>query len=237
MRQMRVSVFSSILLWGLWSFRSNERCSSGGVTNQLLHAWVCFSNICGLPVCVCVSVKFSPSLPIRRSSLAAHADVAGLAAGILLGVYRGQAHQLVAADLRHRAQRQVYGLRVDHLQDNVLGVVKHQTPVFVLLAGQKTVVADVERRKPLLAEVVAPGALGGQDHDDVVVGRVHAVEVSKVQTGVGVEEHVGLDLKAVATVWGVLRRLACVELCVAAEEDALQFATNGGAMTAAVVFH
>lgn len=51
-----------------------------------------------------------PSFLLLHSAffvLASHTDVAGLAAGVLLGVYRGQTHQLVPADLSHRAQRQV----------------------------------------------------------------------------------------------------------------------------------
>lgn len=108
-------------------------------------------------------------------------------------------------------------------------MVEHQTAagVFILLASEESVVGDVERREPLLAEVVTSGALWRQDQDDVVVGCVHAVEVSKVQVGVGVEEHVSTNLKAVAAIGGVLRRLARVELCVAAEENALQLATDG----------
>lgn len=193
-----------------------------------MHGFASSVHVAFLCVSACVSVKRSPYfLFVQRSFLASHADVAGLAAGVFLGVYRGQAHQLVPADLGHRAQRQVYRLRVDHLQDDVLGVVKHQTSLLVLLAGQKTVVADVEGRQPLLAELIAPRALRRQDHNNVVVGCVHAVEVSKVQAGVWVEERVSLDLEAVTTVGGVLRRLACVELRVAAEEDALQFATDG----------
>lgn len=187
-----------------------------------------------------------PSVPARRRCqslcrarcpLASHADVAGLAAGILLGVHRGQTHQLVPADLGHRAQRQVYGLGVDHLQDDVLGVVEQQAALLVLLAGQEAVVGHVEGRQPLLAEVVAARALGRHHQDDVVVGRVHAVEVSEVDVGVGVEEGLGLHLEAVAAVGGVLRRLARVELCVAAEDDALQLPAEGRAVAAAVVLH
>lgn len=162
-----------------------------------------------------------PSLLHSAHFLASHTDVAGLAAGVLLCVDRGQTHQLMAADLRHRSRRQIHGVCVDHLQDDVLSVVEQQTGRVVLLAGQEAVVGDVERGEPLLAEVVPRGALRRQDQDDVVVGRVHAVEVSKVQVGVGVEERVGLDLEAKAAVRGVLRRFAGVELCVAAEEDAL----------------
>lgn len=107
-------------------------------------------------------------------------------------------------------------------------MVKHQTAVtlFILLAGEETVIGDVKRRKPLLAEVITAGALWCQDQDDIVVGCIHAVEVSKVQVGVGVEEHVSPDLKAVAAIRGVLWRLARVELCIAAEENALQLATD-----------
>lgn len=107
-------------------------------------------------------------------------------------------------------------------------MVKHQTAItfLILLAGEKTVVGNVKRRKPLFAEVIAAGALGCQDQDYIVVGCIHAVEVSKVQVGVGVEEHISPDLKALAAIWGVLWRLACVELRIAAEENALQLATD-----------
>lgn len=214
---------------------------SGSLLNLLLHACVgLLHQYMGVPVCRGQSPLVLPFLSYNLTVfLASHTDVAGLAAGVLLGVNCGHTHQLVAADLGHRAQRQVYGLRVDHLQDDVLGVMKDEAAVapFFLLAGEEAVVADVERGKPLLAELVASGALRCQDQDDVVIGRVHAVEVSKVQVGVWVEERVGLDLEALAAVRGVLRRFACVELCVAAEEDALQLATDGGAVAAAVVLH
>lgn len=142
-------------------------------------------------------------------------------------------------DLRHRTHRQVQRISVDHLQDDVLGVVEHQTSIapFHHLAGEERVASDVQRRETLLAEIITSGALRCQHQDDVVVGRVHAVEISKVQVGVGVEEGVGLHLEAQATVGGVLWRFSCVELCVAAEEDALQFTTDGGAVAAAVVLH
>lgn len=143
------------------------------------------------------------------------------------------------ADLGHCAQRQVYGLRVDHLQDDILGVMKDEAAIsfFFLLAGKEAVVADVERGKPLLAELIASGALWRQNQNHIVISCIHAVEISKVQVGVWVEERVGLDLKALAAIRGVLRRFACVELCVAAEENALQLATDGGTMAATVVLH
>lgn len=107
-------------------------------------------------------------------------------------------------------------------------MVEHQAAVALLvpLAGEEAVVGDVEGREPLLAEVVAAGALWRQHQDDIVVGRVHTVEVSKVKVSVGAEERVGQNLKAVAAIRGVLRGLARVELCVAAEEDALQLAAD-----------
>ncbi len=36
-----------------------------------------------------------------------------------------------------------------------------------------------------------------------------------------------LYLEAVGSIWGVLWGFSCVELCVAAEEDSLQFAADG----------
>lgn len=82
-----------------------------------MHMLVCFISLC---VCVCVwrsvtASQFTSSLPTYILPLASHTDVAGLAAGVLLGVYCGQAHQLVPADLSHRARRQVDGLGIDHL--------------------------------------------------------------------------------------------------------------------------
>lgn len=78
--------------------------------------------------------------------LASHADVAGLAAGILLGVDCGQTHELVAADLSYRAQAQIHRIGVDDLQDQVLCVVEYQPTIFILRARQKTVVADIQCR-------------------------------------------------------------------------------------------
>lgn len=72
-----------------------------------MHALVCFISSCGLPP-VCVEVSHSESFPpLLHSALASHTDVAGLAAGVLLGIDCGQTHQLVPADLSHRARRQV----------------------------------------------------------------------------------------------------------------------------------
>lgn len=132
-------------------------------------------------------------------------------------------------DLSHCAQCQVHRLRVDHLQDHILSVVEHQTTVtlFILLASEETVVGDVESGEPLLTEVVTSRALRRQDQDDIVIGCIHAVEIPEVQVGLGVEESVSADLKAMAAIRGVLWRFACVELCVAAKENALQLATDG----------
>ena len=188
-----------------------------------------------LYVGVCVRVRVHLCVCARVRALAAHADVAGLAAGVLLGVDGGQAHELVAADLGQRAQAQVHGLGEDHLQDHVLRVLELQPPVLAPAARQEAVVGQVQRGQPLLAEAVAGRAPGRQHQDDVVVGRVHAVEVPEVEAGVGVQQRLGRQLEAEAAVRGVLRRLARVELGVAAEEDALQLAADGGAVAAAVV--
>lgn len=187
-----------------------------------MHVLVCIFSPRGL-VSVWTLLAACPFLRLLRAGLAPHTDVAGLAAGVLLGVNSGQTHQLVPANLRHCAQSQVYRIRVDHLQDDVLRVVKHQTAIilFIPLAGEETVVGEVECRKPLLAEIITAGTFWRQDQDDVMVGCVHAVEVSEVEVSVGVEEHVGTDLIAVTAVRGVLRRLSCVEFCVAAKENAL----------------
>lgn len=106
-------------------------------------------------------------------------------------------------------------------------MVEHQAAVIILLAGEETVVGDIQRGEPLLTELVARRALRRQDQDNIVVGCIHAVEVAEVQAGFGVEERVSPDLEAVAAIRGVLRGLASVELCVAAEENALQLAADG----------
>lgn len=174
------------------------------------------------------SLTVRPFLHLLLSALASHTDVAGLAAGIFLGINSGQAHQLVPADLSHCSQSQVYRICVDHLQDDILCMVKYQTAItlFILLTGEEAVVGEVEYRKPLLAEVITSGTLWCQDEYDVMVGCIHAVEVSKVEVSVGVEEQVGTNLIAVTAIRGVLRRLSCVEFCVAAKENSLQLATD-----------
>ena len=200
---------------------------------------VCVCEI-SIRVCVCVCVCVRICVCCVRS-LASHTDVAGLAAGVLLGVERGHAHQLVPADLRHRAARQLQRLRVDHLQVHVLGVAEHQPLAPTLLLGprarEEAVVGDVQRGQPLLAEVVSGRALRRQHQHGVVVRRVHAVEVPEVQVGARVEERLGRHLEALAAVGRVLRRLARVELGVAAEEQPLQLAADGRAVAAAVVLH
>lgn len=45
-----------------------------------------------------------------------------------------------------------------------------------------------------------------------------------------------LYLEAVGSIWRVLWGISCVKLCVAAEEDPLQFAADGRPVAAAVVF-
>lgn len=175
-----------------------------------------------------------PRPPAPQESLAAHADVAGLAAGIFLGIGSGQAHELVPADLSQRAQGQVDGLGVDNLQDEVLSVAEDQLSVFHT-AGQELVAGNVQEGQPVTTEAVPQGALGCQYQDGIVVGCVHTVEVRKVEVGAGVEEALGRDLEAPAAIRGVLRGLACVELRVAAEEDPVQHAAGWGAVAATVV--
>lgn len=175
-----------------------------------------------------------PSPPAPQESLAAHADVAGLAAGVFLGISSGQAHELVAADLPQGAQGQVNRLGVDDFQDEVLGVAEDQLPI-LHAAGQELVAGNVQEGQAVSAEAVPQGALGSQHQDGVVVGRVHTVEVRKVEVGAGVEEALGGDLEAPAAVGGVLRGLARVELRVAAEEDAVEHAAGRGTVAATVV--
>lgn len=159
--------------------------------------------------------------------LAANADVTGLAAGVLLGVDGRQTHELVPTDLSHRAQAQVHRVCINHLQDDVLRVVERKAPLFILGTCQEPVVGEIQQGEPLLAEFVAYRATRCQHHDHVVVCRVHAVEICKVQVGVVVEESLGWHLEAVAAVRRVLRWGARIELGVTAEEDAFQLAANG----------
>lgn len=175
-----------------------------------------------------------PSPPAPQKSLAAHADVAGLAAGVFLGVSSGQAHELVPADLPQGAQGQVDRLGVDDLQDEVLGVAEDQLPI-LHAAGQELVAGNVQEGQAVTAEAIPQGTLGGQHQDGIVVGRVHTVEVRKVEVGAGVEKALGRDLEAPAAVGGVLRGLACVELRVAAEEDPVEHAAGRGAVAATVI--
>ncbi len=181
------------------------------------------------------AVQGSRRVQFRR--LASHADVAGLAAGILLGVDCGQAHDLVAADLSYRAQAQIHGVSVDDLQDKVLCVVEHQLAVFILGARHKVVVGEIQRWQALLAELVSRRALWCDHQNDIVIGCIHAVEVGEIQVCLGAEELLGWQLEAVAAVWRVLWGFACVELGVATEEDALELPADGRTMAAAVVLH
>lgn len=80
-------------------------------------------------------------LAARR--LASHADIADLAAGVFLGVDSGLTHELVPLDPRHRPQRQVHWLGVDHLQDDVLSVTERQGAIVLLGEAQEVVVGPV----------------------------------------------------------------------------------------------
>lgn len=71
---------------------------------------------------------------------------------------------------------------------------ERQRAVVLLGAAQEAVVGSIQRRQPPFTEEVSFGAVRSQDQDDVVVGCVHAVEISKVDVGVLVEEGVCLDL-------------------------------------------
>lgn len=86
-----------------------------------------------------------------RRALASHANVARLATRVLLGVDGGQTHELMAADLGHGAAGQLYRLRVDNLQDDILRVTEHHAPVFTAHTGQEAVVGGVQLGQPLTA--------------------------------------------------------------------------------------
>lgn len=71
---------------------------------------------------------------------------------------------------------------------------ERQRAVVLLSAAQEAVVGPVQRRQPPFTEDVSFGAIRSQNQDGVVVRRVHAVEIPKVDVGVLVEEEVCLDL-------------------------------------------
>lgn len=141
---------------------------------------------------------------------------------------------MTSADLRHRALVQRQRLCVQNLQDDVAGVTER-----LLLprdVRQERIGCEVQRGEAPVAETVALGADGSQHQDDIMVRRVHAVEVCEVEARPGLQQVRGGDLEAQRAVRRVVRREARVELGVAAQEDAAELPVDGRAVAAAVVF-
>lgn len=140
----------------------------------------------------------------------------------------------MAADLRHRALIQRQRLCVQNLQDDVTGVTERRfLPRDV---RQERIGREVQQGKTPVAEAIALRADRGQHQDDVVIRRVHAVEICEVEVRLRLQEECGGDLEAQGAVGRVFRREARVELSVAAQEDATELSVDRRAMAAAVVF-
>lgn len=191
---------------------------------------------------LCLSVVGSHALSSAlhpHPPSASHTDVAHFAARVFLGVGRGQTLKLVVpADLLHAALIQVNRLCEKHLEDDVACVAVQRLvprPLGVRVC-QEGVGGQVQHRESSATEGISLRADGGQHQHHVVVRCVHTVEVCKVQVDVGVQEVSGWDLETQGAVRGVFRREACIKLCVAAEEDSLQFAVDRRTMTPTAVF-
>lgn len=114
-------------------------------------------------------------------------------------------------------------------------VVNHD-PVF-FGAGQEFVILQVQLRQALLAEFVPQRADGSKDKNDIVVGRVHAVEVPEVQICVWVEKFLSCNIKPVSSIRRILGGLSGVEFGVAAKKDPLQLPADRRAVAAAVILN
>lgn len=86
---------------------------------------------------------------------------------------------------------------------------------------QERVGGQVQQWETGTTEGISSGPDRGENQHHVVVGRVHTVEVCKVQADIGIEQVPRWDLETQGSVRGVPGGEACVELCVAAEEDSL----------------
>lgn len=182
-------------------------------------------------------VWFPVALPVRAAipSSAAHTDIAHLTARVFFGVCSGKAHELVtAADLSEYAVLQKQGLCVQHLQNDVTGVTEDR--YVSRCVRQEGIAWQVQSWKAAVAKAIPLRSSRGQHQHYIMVRCVHAVEISKVEVCTRGEETIGGNLEAQRAVWGVFGREACVELCVAAEEDATELSVDGGAMTSTVVF-
>lgn len=142
----------------------------------------------------------------------------------------------MAGDLCHCAEGEIDWVSVNHFQDDILCMVVNHGPVF-FSAGQEFVILQVQLRQALLAEFVPQRADGGQDKNDVVVGRVHAVEVPKVQISVWVEKFLSCNVKPVSSIRRILGGLSGVEFGVAAKKDPFQLPADGRPMAAAVILN
>lgn len=193
---------------------------------------------CATPCQYC-RLAHSQVRPTSASPSASHTDVAHLAARVLLGVGCGQTHKLVVpADLLHAALIQVNRLREKHLKDDVAGMAVQRllprTPG--VSVRQEGVGGQVQHGETGATEGVSVWADRGQNQHHIVVGCVHTVEVCKVQADVGIQQLSSWDLEAQGAIRGVFGREACIKLCVAAEEDSVQFAIDGRTMTPTAVF-
>lgn len=132
----------------------------------------------------------------------------------------------MTTDLPQDSQAEVNWLRINDLQDDILGMTVDELTV-LHAAGQELVAGNVQLGQSLPAKVVTGGAFRCQHQNDVMVGSVHAVEIRKVKVGVRAKKALGGRLETIAAVRGVLGRLAGVELGITAEKDAVEHATGG----------
>lgn len=145
----------------------------------------------------------------------------------------------MTTDLHQCALVQVQWLRVEDLQDDVAGVAVNRLPPLHLRWGvcQEGVCCKVQLGQVGATKAIALRAGSGQHKDDVVVGCVHAVEVSKVEAGSGGVQQLRCgDLETQRAVGGISGGQAGVELRVTAEKDSTQRAIDRRAVTTAAVF-
>lgn len=132
------------------------------------------------------------------------------------------------------AKREIHRVSVNHFQDYILCMVVNHDSIF-FGAGQKFVILQVQLREALLTEFISWRSSRCEDKDDIVVSRVHAVEVPKVQVSIWVAKFFCCNLKPVSSIWWILWGLSSVEFSIAAKEDAFQLPANGRAMAPTVI--